>query len=81
MDAVNFKQKLSTFTETWSPKVVGELNGQYVKVVSTVLMPNRWADAMRSSTFRRKWVGGLVFSIVRASASAKIPVGYCPSRF
>ncbi|MCA9727677.1 MAG: cupin domain-containing protein, partial [Candidatus Eisenbacteria bacterium] len=26
-------KKLASFTETWSPKVVGELNGQLVKVV------------------------------------------------
>ena len=33
MEAINLKQKLGTFTETWVPKVGGELNGQYVKVV------------------------------------------------
>ncbi len=33
MQAVNLKQKLSDFSETWVPKVVGELNGQFVKVV------------------------------------------------
>ncbi len=32
-DKVNLAEKLSLFEETWSPKVVGELNGQYVKVV------------------------------------------------
>ncbi|MHC4992437.1 MAG: cupin domain-containing protein [Planctomycetota bacterium] len=31
--SVNLKQKLATFDETWAPKIVGELNGQYVKVV------------------------------------------------
>lgn len=30
---VNLKQKLSLFDEHWSPKVVGELNGQHVKLV------------------------------------------------
>jgi mannose-6-phosphate isomerase-like protein (cupin superfamily) len=30
---VNLAEKLSTFTDQWSPKIVGELNGQYVKVV------------------------------------------------
>ncbi|MAE76324.1 MAG: mannose-6-phosphate isomerase [Planctomycetes bacterium] len=29
---VNLKHKLESFDETWVPKVVGELNGQYVKV-------------------------------------------------
>ena len=29
---VNLAQKLSTFDEHWVPKIVGELNGQYVKV-------------------------------------------------
>ena len=33
MQSVNLQQKLSTFTETWSPKIVGELNGQQVKLV------------------------------------------------
>ena len=30
---VNLKEKLESFNDTWSPKVVGELNNQYVKVV------------------------------------------------
>jgi len=30
---VNLAEKLSRFDETWVPKIVGELNGQYVKVV------------------------------------------------
>ena len=29
---INLEQKLASFTETWTPKIVGELNGQYVKV-------------------------------------------------
>jgi mannose-6-phosphate isomerase-like protein (cupin superfamily) len=33
MQTVNLKSKLATFTEHWSPKIVGELNGQYVKLV------------------------------------------------
>lgn len=33
MDKVNLDQKLSLFTEHWSPKIVGELNGQQVKLV------------------------------------------------
>jgi mannose-6-phosphate isomerase-like protein (cupin superfamily) len=33
MDKVNLRQKLSLFSEHWSPKVVGELNGQMVKLV------------------------------------------------
>lgn len=31
-DKVNLAQKLASFDETWVPKVVGELNGQMVKV-------------------------------------------------
>ncbi|MEP7109995.1 MAG: cupin domain-containing protein [Ferruginibacter sp.] len=30
---VNIEEKLSLFKEHWSPKIVGELNGQYVKLV------------------------------------------------
>lgn len=33
MQKVNLRQKLDTFTEHWSPRVVGELNGQSVKLV------------------------------------------------
>ena len=33
MQAVNLKQKLSLFNEHYTPKIVGELNGQYVKLV------------------------------------------------
>lgn len=33
MEAVNLEQKLSIVRELWSPKIVGELNDSYVKVV------------------------------------------------
>jgi mannose-6-phosphate isomerase-like protein (cupin superfamily) len=33
VDKVNIDQKLSLFSEYWDPKIVGELNGQYVKLV------------------------------------------------
>ncbi len=33
MDKVNLLQKLASFADHWSPKVVGELNGQQVKLV------------------------------------------------
>ena len=33
MDKVNIDEKLSLFSEYWNPKIVGELNGQYVKLV------------------------------------------------
>ena len=33
MEKVNLAQKLSTFQEHWVPRIVGELNDQYVKVV------------------------------------------------
>jgi len=32
MKPVDIKEKLSQFTEHWSPKIIGELNGQLVKV-------------------------------------------------
>jgi hypothetical protein len=31
MDKVNLADKLSLFSKLWSPKIVGELNGQQVK--------------------------------------------------
>jgi mannose-6-phosphate isomerase-like protein (cupin superfamily) len=33
MDSVNLARKLRSFTDHWSPKIVGELNGQHVKLV------------------------------------------------
>jgi mannose-6-phosphate isomerase-like protein (cupin superfamily) len=33
MEKVNIAEKLALFSEHWSPKVVGELNGQHVKLV------------------------------------------------
>lgn len=33
IEAVNLAEKLASFDETWTPKIVGELNGQHVKVV------------------------------------------------
>src|ERR671911_3224234 len=33
VEKVNVAQKLSLFGEQWSPKIVGELNGQHVKLV------------------------------------------------
>jgi mannose-6-phosphate isomerase-like protein (cupin superfamily) len=33
MHKINVAQKLSAFQDHWSPKIVGELNGQHVKLV------------------------------------------------
>jgi mannose-6-phosphate isomerase-like protein (cupin superfamily) len=33
MQKINVAQKLSLFHDHWSPKIVGELNGQHVKLV------------------------------------------------
>ena len=33
VDKVNIREKLGLFGEYWTPKVIGELNGQHVKVV------------------------------------------------
>jgi len=32
MDKVNITEKLNLFSEHWNPKIVGELNGQHVKL-------------------------------------------------
>ena len=32
MDKVNLAEKLGSFAEHWQPRIVGELNGQHVKV-------------------------------------------------
>jgi mannose-6-phosphate isomerase-like protein (cupin superfamily) len=33
MEKINLAEKFSLFSEHWSPKIVGELNGQLVKLV------------------------------------------------
>lgn len=33
MEKVNLSEKLALFSEHWSPRIVGELNGQHVKLV------------------------------------------------
>jgi mannose-6-phosphate isomerase-like protein (cupin superfamily) len=33
MEKVNLSEKFNLFTEHWSPQIVGELNGQHVKLV------------------------------------------------
>ncbi len=33
---VNLADKLDSFTDHWSPKIVGELNGQHVKLVKFI---------------------------------------------
>ncbi len=33
MEKVNLREKFSLFSEQWKPKIVGELNGQQVKLV------------------------------------------------
>ena len=32
MQVINLNEKFSLFNETWTPKLVGELNGQHVKL-------------------------------------------------
>jgi mannose-6-phosphate isomerase-like protein (cupin superfamily) len=36
VEKVNVREKLAQFADHWSPKVVGELNGQHVKLVKFV---------------------------------------------
>ena len=33
MEKINLQQKLRLFTDHWAPRIVGELNGQHVKLV------------------------------------------------
>ncbi len=33
LQKINLHQKLSLFTDHWNPRIAGELNGQYVKLV------------------------------------------------
>jgi len=36
MEKINLSEKLAHFTEHWSPKIVGELNGQQIKLVKFI---------------------------------------------
>ena len=36
MDKVTLASKFASFSDHWSPKIIGELNGQHVKVVKFV---------------------------------------------
>ena len=33
MDKINIAEKLSLFNDYWNPRIIGELNGQHVKLV------------------------------------------------
>ncbi len=33
MEKINLQQKFNLFNDHWSPKIIGELNGQHVKLV------------------------------------------------
>jgi mannose-6-phosphate isomerase-like protein (cupin superfamily) len=33
MDKINLRQKLSLINDHWNPRIIGELNGQYLKLV------------------------------------------------
>lgn len=43
MEKVNLEEKFSLFAEPYAPKIVGELNGQYVKV-ARIRGPYVWHD-------------------------------------
>jgi len=45
MEKVNLREKFAVFTEHWRPKIVGELNGQEVKLVK---FQASWAPARLS---------------------------------
>lgn len=36
MEKVNLKEKFSSFSDHWNPRIIGELNGQSVKAVKLV---------------------------------------------
>ena len=44
-ESVNLQQKLASFDEIYSPKIVGELNRQYVKLVK---FKATWPFSIRS---------------------------------
>ena len=47
MEKVRLASKFASFSEHWSPKIIGELNGQHVKVFLDLIMQGRGpADAV-----------------------------------
>lgn len=34
MEKINLKEKFSKFSDHWNPRIVGELNGQHVKLAN-----------------------------------------------
>ncbi|GIS60590.1 MAG: hypothetical protein CM1200mP2_28150 [Planctomycetaceae bacterium] len=50
-DKVNLVDKLQQFTEHWSPRIVGELNGQHVKLPSSKASSPGTTTSMRTNSF------------------------------
>jgi mannose-6-phosphate isomerase-like protein (cupin superfamily) len=58
MKKVNLAEKFAAFSEHWRPKIVGELNGQEVKVVKfRGVFP--WHSHEREDEFFLVWRGGM----------------------
>jgi len=68
MDKVNIKEKLALFKDYWNPKIVEELNGQYVSWGSglTQSLLNHPPNASQYVTFDCAYfgmIGGIVFEL------------------
>ena len=47
MGVINIKDKFDSFNEHWTPKIVGELNGQFVKLANLRMNSYGTATNMR----------------------------------
>ena len=52
MDKINLLQKFDLIAEHWSPKIIGELNGQQVKLVK---FQGEFAGITMSRKTKRSW--------------------------
>ena len=44
METINLRDKLATFDDTWSPKLIGALNGQACVLINGVAVQYVWCD-------------------------------------
>ena len=62
MEKVNLKEKFTLFDEHWTPKIVAELNGQYVKLAK-VKGEFVWHTHAQEDELFMVWKGSLVMEL------------------
>jgi mannose-6-phosphate isomerase-like protein (cupin superfamily) len=65
MNKVNLKEKFSLFNEHWTPKIIGELNGQYIKLAK-IKGEFIWHDHAQEDE---------LFMVIKGSLTMELPDG------